>query len=479
MSTIDGVPPLALLVIEDDGLVRSLSLAKLLATIRESDEDTLQRLLERSGETAPERRHAASLGARAGQVGERSEDIKDEQGSTARYFRLGGERRARAAEAEGRAAAAAKQATAGPAAATKRERELRDGLLEEEQKRHEESAAIARAKVSELRLKRADLDRLNGGLIGVRVEWSTTLLLGVADFITLALFLTARSEIPEALSWGASFLAGLGAAIVGWAFGRGALAQANEDRRAKWTLLAMLVLAVASAIWFVDAMHAMRDGNQQIGVSASITFGAPLCAMTLAGTAIVSFVGGAGAAGFALDALIEDLQELVQDEEAAATKASGERHRLRQAEATAEGANAGALPQLDSIAAEATENAAAARAHGDELWGLFGIYAELFPKPEDIDDARAFELAALDGDRMGVSSTSHRLLVAAVATIGALTVGLGAMALDATTAVVALAAGVGASLCGLIGARWLPPAIVRPRVAFVPAAGDAATGESS
>ena len=111
---------------------------------------------------------------------------------------------------------------------------------------------------------------------------------------------------------------------------------------------------------------------------------------------------------------------------------------------------------------------------------MFGIYAELFPKPDDInDDGRAFELTALDEDRMGVSSTSHRILVAAVATIGALTVGLGAMALGAAAAVIALAAGVGASLCGLIGARWLPPTIVRPRVAFVPAAGDAATEESS
>ena len=422
--------------------------------VTEGGEDQLARVpaLPNDDQPAGARENAAADGRVAGRRKVPSAEIAEEDGLIAqRYIQrgLGGASRARA---RGEDQVAALEAAAGPAVARSLAFQSEAQGLEEEQRRWNAEARRHRKLAGKLRRRRLGLRPLRRGLIQPPVETIVTVTLGAADIMTLGLFLTQRAAVTAAQAWFAAVLAGLGAAVAGWAIGRAAAGGVGDvERLERRSLLAAILVVFGCAVWFVLAMHSMRDADVTLGVAVSIKFGAPLAALTIFGASLVSFVAGAGTEGLELERLAAEADGRAQSADAQARDYAEQRRQLGNERAAARGAFRAARSQITAVRQAAAYAAEAAIAEGRELWGIYGEAARSHQpeEPEDMEQINRRLLHALrerDDAQMADARSRTRKIAVLLAATGAGVAAIAGQLLGFPLGVIALAAMALASL---------------------------------
>jgi hypothetical protein len=401
------------------------------------------------------RLNAAAAGAQAGRAGISKDEIADEAGPFQRLFT----ERAKAAAERARAKVLRGlhdlEEVAGTVVLSAEEVKERDALLAKDEQAARAAAERRRKEAAKAKDELDGLTTLERGLIRPEAETISTAILGAADVVTLGLYLSERAAMPAQSAWLAAVLAGLGAATAGWVAGRGVLASSDDPRTRGRAILAIAGFIFLCAVWFVLSMHDMRDEDAKLGVAASIKFGSPLCALTLTGASMVSFVGGGGRPGFDLrDARAYALTEAVVAEGLAEEKRRL-RHQLRTLKAEAAGLQAALKEHKEHLLAAAEHDAAAADHEGLARWGLFGSYAEMYrvSGEHDLEDLETIKgLRAREAKWTRELNRRARAINLLLAAVGGGLAALAAAVAGAPEQLLVLAAGVGGAL-----AVWRAP----------------------
>jgi hypothetical protein len=425
--------------------------------------DQVRRYIAHDDDAEAARRNAAAIGRRAGMVGLEADIYNEEGGPFHAFFTGRGKARAAGVHAVGDRDQAQLASTVGAMVEADTNLAEQDDLLKNEAARAEQEAAELRDGADKAEDERSRLSFLERGHFGLPYEVTTTGILGLADVALFGNFLEQRGALAPKIAWATAALLGLALAAAGSALGRVILARAEshlERRRGLTGLLAALALTGA---WFLIEMTITRHTGNHSGDVATITFGAPLSALTVIATGMVSFVTEAGSNGRALHERAQMLRSTAVARELNAITAANRRERLRDEVAAARGAHAAADASQPFVALSTDHRAEAQVAEGEALWGLARTFANLYPAHEQLDT------------QVMTAVASRRILTAALAALGAcagaLLAHLAHAPFEVLALVSALAAGIGAfapsrverteTTRTLMGIEY-PPAVVTP-----------------
>ena len=418
------------------------------AKVKEADGEILQRAPEfpNDDDRDPGRHNAAGVGRRSGLVEVDPSEMDDPEGAYATLFDAFGQARADRVRSQGAAQQADQAAAEGGVVRTEKELAERGGLLVEEAMKADEESQMLRDQANRLEQEREELPLLARGLIGPGEELFVAGILGFADVALFGSFLQERAGGSTRLAWATAIFVGLGVAAAGWGLGRGLLARTETHTERSRALLGLTVAFALAAAWFVIGMEITRTSGSGEGELATIAFGAPLCALAMIATAIVSFVAGAGALGRRLASTIAELRSRAAELDTRALESKQERHRLCTALAQAMGARTAAHSSMP-LCAQATDHAAAAELHeGRARWGLARAFARMFAPARSGEAPDAAVLPPLESP----TGRPALCLIAALAALGALVGALVSHLVGAPVEIIAL----GAAACAAMG-TWL------------------------
>lgn len=369
----------------DDGRARYFPLASAYVKVREGDREVLRRAPEIANDDDPDsaRQNAAAIGRRAGLAGVEPVVIDAPDGGFRHFFTQRGQTRAEQTRADGHDERGALAAASGAVVDAEEDLQQRDALLVEEEERDAGEATRLHDEAAALDNRRSELHPFERGLITPIQELIGASILALADVLLFGSFLERYAAVTPRLAWATAFFVGLGAAAAGWAAGRGIFALTTTPRDHRNALLSLAGAFVACAGWFLWGMEETRTSGDEVGELATIAFGAPLCALALVATAIISFVAVAGRTGHSIKTLATRRRERAAEFQGRADQAGAKRHELRQRLAAAKGESTASERRMPHVEKAAEQRALAEIAEGEARWGIARTFATIYPRPTE------------------------------------------------------------------------------------------------